>query len=101
MSSKEKKKKTRKRFIKHSIMLVLVVLMIFLFFLKNSYKDTKMENNFEKVLIIGIDGMDPKITNKLIKEGKLPNFKKLSESGSFLNLNTSYPPVSPVAWTSI
>ncbi len=92
-------KKRNKRFIKY--ILILIVVLLLLFFLKNRYAQNKMDNNTKKVLIIGIDGMDPKVTKELIKEGKLPNFKKLSESGSFLNLNTSYPPVSPVAWTSI
>ncbi|MFW9882252.1 MAG: alkaline phosphatase family protein, partial [Candidatus Thorarchaeota archaeon] len=56
---------------------------------------------YNKILVIGIDGMDPKISNKLMAEGKLPNFRGLAETGSFMNLNTSYPPHSPVAWTTI
>ena len=61
----------------------------------------KMKKPGEKVLLIGIDGMDPKITNKLIVEGKLPNFQKLKEKGYYSELSTSYPPHSPVAWASI
>ena len=57
--------------------------------------------SYNKILIIGIDGMDPKIVKNLFSENKLPNFQKLSETGSFLKLNTSNPPNSPVAWTSI
>lgn len=56
---------------------------------------------YKNVLLLGIDGMDPNIVSKLMEEGKLPNFKRLSETGSFLLLNTSYPPVSPVAWTTL
>jgi len=51
----------------------------------------------DKVLFIGLDGMDPKVTGMLVKEGKLPNFARLE----FSELSTSYPPNSPVAWTSI
>ena len=55
----------------------------------------------KKVLILGIDALDPKIINTLIDENKLPNFQKLSEQGSFQELATSYPPETPVAWTTI
>jgi len=53
----------------------------------------------KKMIIIGFDGMDPKIVTRLMAEGKLPNFKKLSESGGFKPLATSVPPQSPVAWS--
>jgi len=58
-------------------------------------------SGYEKVLLVGMDGLDPKVAGRLMDEGKLPNFKRLSEDGSFLNLSTSFPPHSPVAWTSI
>ncbi|MGD9651545.1 MAG: alkaline phosphatase family protein, partial [Candidatus Dadabacteria bacterium] len=52
-----------------------------------------------KVIVIGFDGMDPKILSRLMEEGKLPNFKKLAEEGDFKELGTSMPPQSPVAWS--
>lgn len=54
----------------------------------------------KKMIVIGFDGMDPKILKNLMAEGKLPNFKKLSESGGFKELATSIPPQSPVAWSN-
>jgi len=54
----------------------------------------------KKMIIIGFDGMDPNILKNLMAEGKLPNFKKLSESGGFKPLATSIPPQSPVAWSN-
>ena len=30
-----------------------------------------------KVLVLGVDGLDPKLTNKYINEGIMPNTKKL------------------------
>ena len=60
-----------------------------------------VKGRYDKVLLIGIDGMDPKISKKLMDEGKLPNFKRLADEGTFINLNTTYPPHSPVAWTTI
>ena len=54
----------------------------------------------KKMIVIGFDGMDPNIVKKLIAGGKLPNFKRLSESGGFKELATSIPPQSPVAWSN-
>ena len=85
------------------IKLILFVFIIFIgliFYFINIEKEVG-NMKYKKVLVIGIDGMDPKITDKLMLEGKIPSFKKLAEQGSFINLNTSYPPQSPVAWTSI
>jgi predicted AlkP superfamily phosphohydrolase/phosphomutase len=53
----------------------------------------------KKMIVIGFDGMDPKIVTRLMAEGKLPNFRKLGESGSYMPLQTSVPPQSPVAWS--
>jgi predicted AlkP superfamily phosphohydrolase/phosphomutase len=52
------------------------------------------------VVILGLDGLDPDRAEKYIQEGKLPNFKKLKEAGSFLPLATTAPSMSPVAWSS-
>ena len=54
----------------------------------------------KKIIIIGIDGMDPRLSRSMMNEGLLPNLKKLSESGGFSDLATSMPPQSPVAWAS-
>lgn len=54
----------------------------------------------KKLLLIGIDSLDPKIIEKLMEEGKLPNFKKLKESGSYEMLDTTTPPETPVAWSA-
>jgi predicted AlkP superfamily phosphohydrolase/phosphomutase len=48
-----------------------------------------------------MDGLDFRLVKKLIEENKLPSFKKLSESGSFVPLEPSMPPESPVSWSSI
>jgi predicted AlkP superfamily phosphohydrolase/phosphomutase len=54
----------------------------------------------KKVIIIGIDGMDPRLSSALMKAGRLPNLKRLSEQGGFSELGTSVPPQSPVAWAT-
>ncbi len=35
-----------------------------------------------KVLLLGVDGLDPKLTSKYLKEGKLPNIQKYVEAGA-------------------
>ncbi len=52
------------------------------------------------LFVLGVDGMDPVITQRLISEGRLPNLKKLAETGAFQALGTVNPPQSPVAWSS-
>lgn len=62
---------------------------------------SKGENNMkEKVMILGIDAMDPNITEKLMAEGKLPNFFRLRNLGSYSRLETTVPSESVVAWSS-
>jgi predicted AlkP superfamily phosphohydrolase/phosphomutase len=53
-----------------------------------------------RVVIIGLDGLEPKLVDKYIAEGHLPNLKELSERGSFKRLGTTLPALSPVAWSS-
>ena len=54
----------------------------------------------KKVIVIGIDGMDPRLTASMMKEGLLPNLAKMSSRGGFQSLGTSTPPQSPVAWAN-
>jgi predicted AlkP superfamily phosphohydrolase/phosphomutase len=44
--------------------------------------------------------MDPRLSERMIKEGLLPNLAKLSAGGGFSSLGTSTPPQSPVAWAN-
>ena len=54
-----------------------------------------------KLIILGIDGLDPDLLTKFMAEGKMPNFARLAEQGSFRRLTTSIPPQSPVAWSNL
>ncbi len=62
----------------------------------NPYKNAMAR----KVVILGLDGMDPGLATKLMREGRLPNFQKLAERGVFRPLDTSVPSMSPVAWST-
>ena len=54
----------------------------------------------QRAIILGFDGMDPELTERFIAEGKLPNLAKLRERGTFRKLQTTFPPISPVAWST-
>ena len=56
---------------------------------------------FERVIVIGMDGLDAGLTEKLMAAGDLPHFKQLSDRGGYARLATSNPAESPVAWSSI
>jgi predicted AlkP superfamily phosphohydrolase/phosphomutase len=55
----------------------------------------------KKMIILGIDGMDPDLLTRFMAEGKMPNFARLAQDGSFRKLTTSIPPQSPVAWSNL
>jgi predicted AlkP superfamily phosphohydrolase/phosphomutase len=55
----------------------------------------------QKLIILGIDGMDPQLLRQFMAAGKMPNFARLAQQGSFRELTTSIPPQSPVAWSNL
>lgn len=54
----------------------------------------------KQVIVLGFDGMDFVYTQKLMAEGRMPNFSKVAQAGSFGPLATAVPPQSPVAWSN-
>ena len=58
----------------------------------------------EKVILLGIDGLDPKFSRKMVDEGHMPNLKKLIERGSArhdLRLLGAVPTITPPMWTTL
>ena len=54
----------------------------------------------KRVVILGLDGLDPKLLESYMAEGRLPNFKQLKEQGAYARLGTTLPALSPVAWST-
>jgi predicted AlkP superfamily phosphohydrolase/phosphomutase len=54
----------------------------------------------KKVIVIGVDGMDPRLCADMMAEGKLPHLARMRAAGGFSPLGTSIPPQSPVAWAN-
>jgi predicted AlkP superfamily phosphohydrolase/phosphomutase len=53
-----------------------------------------------RVIVLGLDGLDPNLAERWIDQGYLPNLARLGRQGSFKRLQTTYPSISPVAWAS-
>lgn len=52
-----------------------------------------------KLVVFGVDGMDPALLRAYMREGRMPHLSALAERGGFIELGTSDPPQSPVAWS--
>ena len=64
-------------------------------------RSTRSSARQHKLIVLGIDGMDPSLLRQFIATGKMPHFALLAAQGSFLPLQTSIPPQSPVAWSNL
>jgi len=53
-----------------------------------------------KLIVLGLDGLDPAQAERFMAEGKLPNLARLRQEGSYRRLRTTYPSLSPVAWST-
>ena len=56
--------------------------------------------SIRRLVIVGFDGQDPKLTDEYMRAGKLPNFQTLADRGGYTRLRTTFPSISPVAWSS-
>src|SRR5436305_2069258 len=54
----------------------------------------------QKLVILGFDGVDAKLTEKWMDEGKLPNLAKLRAQGTFSPLLSTIPSQTPVSWST-
>ena len=54
----------------------------------------------ERFIIVGFDGMDPRVADRLMAEGKLPNLAWMRDHGAMRRLGTTNPAQSPVAWSA-
>lgn len=58
----------------------------------------------KKLMVLGIDGMDARITKHLLDEGKMPNLAKFVKAGSAredLKLLGAIPTITPPCWTTL
>ena len=65
---------------------------------------TERKARSNKILLLGVDGMDPRLTRKYIDEGILPNVKQYIERGAQrhdLVMLGGHPTVTPPMWTTL
>ncbi|MFN0137187.1 MAG: alkaline phosphatase family protein [Phycisphaerae bacterium] len=63
-------------------------------------RKTYAKAQFKRVVVLGLDGLEPTLAEQYMSEGIMPNLAKLRERGSYTRLGTTWPPLSPVAWSS-
>ncbi len=54
-----------------------------------------------RVIVLGLDGLDPRAVDLLMSEGKLPNLARLRLEGAYGRLRSAKPLLSPVVWSTI
>lgn len=58
----------------------------------------------EKLFVLGIDGLDPRYSRKMLREGKMPNMQKFIDKGACrddLVMLGGHPTVTPPMWTTL
>jgi predicted AlkP superfamily phosphohydrolase/phosphomutase len=58
----------------------------------------------QKLIVLGIDGMDSATTKRMVDEGKLPNIKKYLQHGASresLAMLGAHPTITPPCWTTL
>ncbi len=61
----------------------------------------RLERPPQRLLIIGLDGLDPVLLEQFIASGDCPTFAELAAAGGAVHrLATTDPPISPVAWAT-
>ncbi|MEM7244781.1 MAG: alkaline phosphatase family protein [Acidobacteriota bacterium] len=55
----------------------------------------------DRIIVIGLDGLDPQTVELLLSEGKLPNLARIRREGAHGRLKADPPLLSPVLWTTL
>jgi tetratricopeptide (TPR) repeat protein len=55
----------------------------------------------DRVIVLGLDGMEPSVVDRMIDEGALPNFRRLRDGGASGLLRSSRSILSPIIWTTL
>ncbi len=53
-----------------------------------------------RVIVLGLDGLDPGLARRWMDEGQLPNLDQLRRDGTYRPLGTTWPAMSPVGWST-
>lgn len=64
------------------------------------YSRTSKNSKLKRLIVLGFDGMDPRITDTMLAAGELPALQALREQGGYWRLKSTIPSMSPVAWST-
>ncbi len=53
-----------------------------------------------RVIVLGFDGADSRLTEQWMAEGLLPNLERLARAGGYARLNPTVPAQTPVSWST-
>jgi len=54
----------------------------------------------KRVIVLGLDGLEPRIAEPMLGAGELPNLAALRSQGGYSRVLTTYPAQTPVAWST-
>jgi predicted AlkP superfamily phosphohydrolase/phosphomutase len=60
----------------------------------------RKRSKISRVVVMGLDGLDPSLAQRFMEDGNLPHLTMLKQCGSFKELRTTIPAISPVAWST-
>ncbi|RPH89789.1 MAG: nucleotide pyrophosphatase, partial [Calditrichaeota bacterium] len=63
---------------------------------RHAYSRAKVK----KVIILGLDGLEPGLCDQFMSQGLMPNLLQMKHQGSYSKLATTFPALSPVAWST-
>ena len=63
---------------------------------RHGYRNARVK----KLIFLGLDGLDPELAERYMAEGKLPHLARLRQEGAYRRLRTTFPALSPVAWST-
>lgn len=55
---------------------------------------------FKRVIVVGLDGLEPSIVDAMLADGRLPNLARLRAAGGASRVATTSPAQTPVAWST-
>ncbi len=64
------------------------------------HQRVKENTNRGRIFVFGIDSATFSVMLPLVEQGKMPSTEKLMKEGSWGNLLSTHPPLTPPAWTS-
>jgi len=60
----------------------------------------ELEALARRILIVGLDGATFDVLDPLMEDGRMPNLRRLVETGTAGILESTKPPITPAAWTT-